>query len=118
MSKVFLSTVLFGALFLINQEVTARELTCRGDREDCQDLLNLPIEHYEWGQETAVAAQCGGFMAACAKIMANSEGMTRCVIHTLRYPSKKIMQHEMNHCRGWSHVRDLHARPWRPTFND
>lgn len=91
--------------------------TCRGDREECLDLLNLPIEHYQWEHENSVAVQCGAVdVIGCAKIMADKDGLTRCVIHTIRYPRKELLMHEMNHCRGWQHRGDgkkAHARLWR-----
>lgn len=112
------AAMVFGLFFLINQGVTAQESSCRGDRVDCPDLLNLPIEHYEWQSESSVMAQCGSFATACAKVMGDNNGLTRCVIHTLRYPQKKVLQHEMNHCRGWTHERQNYRRAWRPMFNE
>lgn len=104
---------------LLTFHVQAQEI-CRGDREDCPDLLKLPIEHYEWKDQLTVGVQCKDLdVLGCAKIYGKGGKLTRCVIHTIRYPLSDLLRHEINHCRGWEHQgggEKAHSRPWRKMF--
>lgn len=97
MKRLLVSLLLVPAVSFAGQ-------TCRGNIEECEwtDKYRVPIEIYKITDEKQLTKLCGAFAAegGCA-----ARGKDKCmIVINANYPNqKKLLMHEMNHCKGWDH---------------
>ncbi len=81
----------------------------------CVDTLGADISiHYHQNAST-VSALCGDVRSNACALRTFSFGSASCDIHILESVAHDVLEHELNHCRGWDHAGDTkaaYAAPW------
>ena len=101
------------AAVLLFVVLPAQADTCeRADRNSCEDLLTVEVTFSKVGEDT-FEKKCGKLSDACAVVSITNR---TCVIYyKTRSIDKYVLEHEMNHCRGWFHLgnsKSAYRRPW------
>lgn len=101
------------AVVLLFVVLPAQADTCeRADRNACADLLGAEITFSKVGEET-FEQKCGELSDACAVVSITNR---TCVIYyKTRALDKYVLEHELNHCRGWFHKgnnKRAYRNPW------
>lgn len=95
------------------------EICVAAGNELCPDLLKANIRITQYASQRAITSVCGDNRSnACAIRRARWQRVT-CEVHVLTPVDSDVLQHEMNHCRGWEHQGDspaAYAQPWVPNW--
>jgi hypothetical protein len=78
----------------------------------CKDLVGAEIT-FEKVSNTKYKSVCGDNTRACATLNVTTKQCT--IYYRTRMLEQEILNHEMNHCRGWFHRSDrevTYSRPW------
>jgi hypothetical protein len=78
----------------------------------CEDLVGAEVTFKQVGT-TSFQEVCGKDVDACAVLNVTRKQCT--IYYRTRYLEKKVLDHEMNHCRGWFHKQNRaskYNRPW------
>lgn len=83
--------------------------------QPCVDALGADITiHYH--QNVAIVADlCGDLRSNACALRTFSFGSASCDIHILTDIPHHVLEHELNHCRGWDHAGDTkeaYEAPW------
>lgn len=78
----------------------------------CEDLIGAEVT-FEQVRKTEFRKTCGVQAEACAVLNVTTK---QCIIYYYtRFLDSHIVDHELNHCRGWFHQSDdrsTYSRPW------
>ena len=89
------------------------------DRLPCPDLLRAEVRlRYHDSRATLTPFCTDGRSNGCALRRARWNKAV-CEVHLLLPASEALLNHEMNHCRGWEHggdTRAAYAQPWTPNW--
>ncbi|MDG1065188.1 MAG: hypothetical protein P8O91_03135 [Luminiphilus sp.] len=98
---------------------SSSEFCVGGGHELCPDLLGATIRIKRYALPSMVAHICGDRRSnACAIRKARWQRVT-CEVHVLTPEAPGVLQHELNHCRGWEHQGDsqeAYGQPWVPNW--
>ena len=104
------------AVVLLFVVLPAQADTCvRADRSACEDLIGAEVFFERVSRHQFVEA-CGvhpDHVYACARLNISRRQCT--IYYTTRWLDAHVVEHEMNHCRGWFHrgnTERAHQRPW------
>jgi len=89
------------------------------DQRACPDLLEAQVRYRRHASRATLTPVCGSPRSnACALRRAHWQHVV-CEIHLLNSVGDRVLNHELNHCRGWEHAGDTpeaYARPWIPNW--
>ena len=98
-------------LLVIVPSASAAECT-NADTAACEDLIGAEVTFEKLNSRTFDKI-CNPAADACATL--NVRRKTCTIYYKVRMPSSAVVEHELNHCRGWFHRGDnkrAHAKPW------
>lgn len=112
--------LLAALLLILLAAQTARQplsQVCRNaDRDACPDILQAEIRIRYHDSKATLTSICGDVRSNACALRRARWHQAVCDIHLLRPASAPLLNHEMNHCRGWEHSGDspeAYARPWQ-----
>ena len=91
------------------------QVCLQADRHPCPDLLQAEIHIRYHDSKAAVTSICGDERSNACALRRARWHQAVCDIHLLKPASEALLNHELNHCRGWEHRGDspeAYARPW------
>ncbi len=110
------SAMLLFVWILIADPMIPDGLSCdHGDSEPCPDLLLATIRIVEEPNRDALSAICGDQRSDACALRRFRYDSAECTIHLWTKAPSSVLEHEMNHCRGWDHAGDTYAdyrSPW------
>ena len=87
----------------------------RANVQPCVDALGADVKiHYH--QDPAIVADlCGDLRSNACALRTFNFSSARCDVHILSDTAHHVLEHELNHCRGWDHAGDTteaYEAPW------
>jgi len=92
------------------------QVCLNADRAPCPDILQAEIRIRYHDSKATLTSICGDVRSNACALRRVRWHQAVCDIHLLRPASAPLLNHEMNHCRGWEHSGDspeAYARPWQ-----
>lgn len=116
---LFVSGLFLVLLAAAAHQNSRSEVCFRASHELCPDLLKAKIQINRHASRSMVASLCGDQRSnACAIRRARWQQVT-CDVHVLSPEDPSVLQHELNHCRGWEHqgdTQEAYEQPWVPNW--
>lgn len=105
-----LALVVFVMAFVV---VPAEAAECTNAYETaCEDLVGADVV-FKKVRKTKFRRMCGLRAEACAVLNVTQKQCT--IYYHTRFIDSEIVNHELNHCRGWFHQSDdqaTYSQPW------
>ena len=116
---IFLSSLSLVLLLTSLSQKSSSEICVTEAYELWPDLLKAKIRITQYASQSTITSVCGDNRSnACAIRRARWQRVT-CEVYVLMPVDSGVLQHEMNHCRGWEHRGDSpaeYAQPWVPNW--
>lgn len=87
----------------------------QANEQPCVDALGADITIHYHQNAAIVADLCGDLRSDACALRTFSFGSASCDIHILTDTAHHVLEHELNHCRGWDHAGDTkeaYEAPW------
>lgn len=101
------------AVVLLFVVLPAQADTCENAHRDaCEDLIGAEVTFEKVGHIT-FSKVCSNNAAACAVVNISAKQCT--IYYKTRTIDATLLNHELNHCRGWfhkGHGKKANRRPW------
>lgn len=115
--------LLLGLLLVTAMALFSPDPTLRGclhaNQRKCPDLLRAQIRFRRHDSKATLTPICGSPRSnACAIRQAHWQRVV-CEVHLLDAVGEEVIEHELNHCRGWEHGEDTpesYLQPWTPNW--
>lgn len=108
----FIVTLIVLVNLFVLVPASAADECLRADRNACVDLLNADVTFSKVGEGT-FEKHCGELSDACAVVNISKRQCT--IYYKTRSIDKYVLEHELNHCRGWFHKgnsKKAYRNPW------
>lgn len=104
---------------LLHQQFTgtgSQEISCeQANIRPCADYLRAAVKYYRHSSRSSLAEVCGNNRSNACALRRVRWGKTECDIHIADTTPDSVIEHELNHCRGWDHQADsvvAYNQPW------
>ena len=107
----FIMALIALVLLFVVAPAEATECT-NAHKTPCPDLVGAEVTFKKIGQ-TRYESVCGDDTHACAVLNVTQKQCT--IYYRTRFLEQEVIEHELNHCRGWFHPSDrkaTYSRPW------